>query len=190
MARAARVAELELLVDRDLVAAPGDRARRRRAPSRPRRRPRPSRGLREDRVGDPRPRLERPRVELAVGEAGAGEAAPRGRSRGTCRCRRSGRRCRGELRVPVQCGCFPSRSSTPRPQSFGSKRPMSGRTPGEAGELHGRHLGEGLRRDERRRDWSSRANATRSSSVPWIPAAGDPRSSALIPSGSITAARR
>src|SRR5207244_5532402 len=36
---------------------------------------------------------------------------------------------REELREPVQCGDFSSRSSTPRPQSFGSTRPQSGSTP-------------------------------------------------------------
>ena len=40
---------------------------------------------------------------------------------------------RGELRAPVQCGDLSSRSSKPRPQSFGSKRPKSGRTPARPG---------------------------------------------------------
>ena len=40
---------------------------------------------------------------------------------------------RGEFRSPVQCGRFASRSSTPRPQSFGSMRPMSGSTPTRPG---------------------------------------------------------
>ena len=40
---------------------------------------------------------------------------------------------RGEFREPVQCGCFSSRSSKPRPQSFGSMRPKPGRTPSRPG---------------------------------------------------------
>src|SRR5207302_8301894 len=41
---------------------------------------------------------------------------------------------RGELRRPVQCGVFPSRSSKPRPQSLGRWRPKPGRTPSRPGK--------------------------------------------------------
>src|SRR5439155_15021807 len=41
---------------------------------------------------------------------------------------------RGELFAPVQCGLLPSRSSKPRPQSFGFWLPKPGRTPGRPGK--------------------------------------------------------
>ena len=40
---------------------------------------------------------------------------------------------RGDVRLPDQCGCLPSLSSKPRPQSLGSKRPRSGMTPAKPG---------------------------------------------------------
>ena len=53
-----------------------------------------------------RPRLLRPVAELAVGEHAAARGRRPGRPRGTCRPRRSGRRCAASCGAPVQCGCL------------------------------------------------------------------------------------
>ena len=87
---------------------------------------------------------------------------------------------RGELRAPVQCGALPSRSSRPRPQSFGSCRPKPGQDADEPRELDGARLVERLVRDARRR-CSSCASATRSPSVPSTPEPAEPSSTAPVP---------
>ena len=102
-----------------------------RGPSRRRRRRR-SRRLLQHRVGQARPRVLRPVAELEVGEAGARDA----RSGSTHTNVPAAPKCpnvRDELRAPVQCGDFASRSSKPRPQSFGSMRPKLGSTPTRPG---------------------------------------------------------
>ena len=90
------------------------------------------RRLGEHRVGELRPGVLRPVAELEVGEAGEGEPGlgidPE-EPAAAAEVAEGG----GELRVPVQCGRLPSRSSRPRPQSFGSKRPKPGRTPPSPG---------------------------------------------------------
>ena len=96
---------------------------------------------------------------------------------------------RGELREPVQCGSFRSRSSKPSPQSFGSIRPRSGSTPtrpGNCTEVASASVSGATSRGR----WSSAASRSRSSRLPYRPAAGEPRSSALVSSGRRTAAAR
>ena len=61
---------------------------------------------------------------------------------------------------------------------------------GEPGELDARRLGKRLRRDQPSARAAPARSATRSSSEPKRSAAGEPRSSAPMPSGSSTAARR
>jgi hypothetical protein len=96
---------------------------------------------------------------------------------------------RGEFSEPVQCGRFPSRSSKPRPQSFGSCRPKPGSTPTRPGNTTV-VASASVSGATRRGPCSSRANRTRSSSAPHTSAAGEPRSSARMPSGSSKAPRR
>ena len=186
VARAARVAAARTARRRSRRGRAARARARPRGPSRPRRRRRPSRCLRQHRVGEPRPRLERPRVELAVGEARAARGRPSGSIQRNVPLPPKWPNVRAELRVPVQCGCFASRNSTPRPQSFGSKRPTSGRTPPRPGNCTD-VISASVSGATSVGDWSSRASATRSSSVPWIAGAGEPRSSARMPSGSKTA---
>ena len=153
----------------------------RRAPAAALRRRRLER-LGEHRVAERRPRLLRPVAEPPVGEDAAREAGCRDRPRGRCRCGRSGRTCAAELREPVQCGDFPSRSSKVRPQSFGSIRPRPGRTPVRPGNWTvaasasvSAATSVGCR--------SSRPSASRSSSGPRYAWAGEPSRRPARPSG-------
>ena len=117
----------------------------------------------------------RPVAEVEVGEARRARCRPRGRPRGTPPLRPKWPNVRGELRVPVQCGGLPSRSS----------RPEAPVVRLEAAEARaGRRPGPGTarsppRRASRRRCavGSSSSRATTSSvvsgaSTPW---AGEPR---------------
>ena len=69
-----------------------------------------------------------------LGRSGTRMRGPlRDRPTGTSRCRRSGRTCAPSSACRSSAAACRSRNSTPRPQSFGSKRPTSGRTPPRPG---------------------------------------------------------
>ena len=88
---------------------------------------------------------------------------------------------RGELRAPVQCGLFASRSSRPSPQSFGSMPAEARQHAAEARELHGRRLGERLAarsasaRAARARPTSSALERRLDPVAPAEPASGKPQ---------------
>ena len=140
----------------------------------------------QDGVGEPRPRLQRPVAELAVGERDAARASASGSTQRKVPLPPKWPNVRGEFRVPVQCGFFASRSSKPSPQSFGSWRPKPGRTPPRPGNWTRRRLGERLAARRASGASSSRARRSRSSSVPWTP--GGRRAAELAPAS--RAARR
>ena len=89
--------------------------------------------LGEHRVGEARPGLARPVAEVEVGEAGEREPCVGIDPEERRRCGRSGRTCAASCARPSSAALLPSRSSKPRPQSFGSCRPKPGRTPARPG---------------------------------------------------------
>ncbi|HZO98329.1 MAG TPA: hypothetical protein VFB42_13290 [Gaiellaceae bacterium] len=82
---------------------------------------------------------------------------------------------RAELRVPVQWGALPSRSSSPSPQSFGASRPNPGSTPSSPGNwtlAASASVSGAIRRGSS----SSRATSSSRARSPSAPCAGDPAS--------------
>ena len=98
---------------------------------------------RDDRVGERRPRLQRPRAVVAIGQADERPIERRIDPQESCPTRRNARTSPGSSGCPSSAGSLASRSSKPRPQSSGSKRPTPGRTPIEAREGGDRSLRRG-----------------------------------------------
>ena len=95
----------------------------------------------------------------------------------------------GELSEPVQCGDFASRSSKPRPQSFGVWRPKPGSTPSRPGnwtEVASASVSGAISVGAS----SSCPKRSTSASVPESPAAASPSKVAPRASGTSTASRR